>query len=541
MNNRQHLTGAQAIIATLQAYQVDTIFGIPGIHTLPLYDEIQRTPNMRHILARHEQGAGFMAEGYARVTGRPGVVSTITGPGLTNVATPVASAFADSIPLFVISSSGPRATASRGRGELHEVKNQLGVMESLAGWARAVESVEEIPAAVQDAMRGMLAGRSRGAYLQVPLDLLRASATVTLPSPEELIFERPRPSSEILTESARLLREASKPVILAGAGVTMSGANQELIALAERLQAPVIVGSKSHDIIPSDHPLAIPTTTYTNTELHPLLQSSDLVLVVGSKLGAERVAYGQYPLPTRLIHIDIDASVIGHIYPATQGIVADAREALRALLAQLEDFAPTRPELETELAQVRSAIRQETRERFGEGVALLDGVRAGVPSDGIIVADMTMLGYASTVYLPIQEPGTFIHPCELCTIGCGLPLALGAQIAAPDRAVVTLVGDGGFLLNSSELATAAQEQLPVVIMLFNDSTFTAVKTEQHAIYGSRYIATDVTEPDYVALARAFHIQGMRAEGPDALRDAIQEALASRRPTLIEVPLPPKEW
>ncbi|EFH81871.1 thiamine pyrophosphate-binding protein [Ktedonobacter racemifer] len=541
MNNRQHLSGAQAIIATLQAFQVDTIFGIPGIHTLPLYDEIHKTPGMRHVLARHEQGAGFMAEGYARATGRPGVVSTITGPGLTNVATAVASAFADSIPLLVISSSGPHATASRGRGELHELKNQLGVMESLAGWARAVECVEEIPGAIQDAMRIMRSGRARGAYLQVPYDLFRAYATVTLPTAEELIFEPRRPQEADIIQAAQLLREARKPVILAGTGATMAHANQELIALAERLQAPVILGSKSHDVIPNDHPLAVLTTTYTNTELHPLLESSDLLLVVGSKLGAERTAYGQYPLPPRLVHIDIDPTVIGHTYPAMLGIVADAREALQALNTQLGDLASARPELETELSQVRAKIRQETRARFGEEVALLDSVRAAVPPHGMIVADMTMLGYASTVFLPVYEPGSFIHPCEFCTIGCGLPLALGAQVAQPERPVVALCGDGGFLLNSSELATAVQEQLPVVVVIFNDSTFTCVKTEQRQAYEGRYIATDIVEPDYVALAQAFHLRGIRAEGLEALQAAIQEGLASRRPTLIEVPLSPKPW
>ncbi len=178
MNNRENLTGAQAVIATLRAYNVDTIFGIPGVHTLPLYDAMSQEQGLRHVLARHEQGAGFMADGYARISGRPGVVCTITGPGVTNVATPLADAYTDSIPLLVISTSVPRASKGHFRGELHGLKHQYGAMESLAGWARAVESVEEIPAALQDAFRVLRAGRPRGAYLQIPLDLLEAQAEV---------------------------------------------------------------------------------------------------------------------------------------------------------------------------------------------------------------------------------------------------------------------------------------------------------------------------------------------------------------------------
>ncbi|EFH88898.1 thiamine pyrophosphate-binding protein [Ktedonobacter racemifer] len=541
MSHRQYLSGAQAIIATLRAYHVDTIFGIPGIHTLPLYDEIYKTPGLRHILARHEQGAGFMAEGYARITGRLGVVSTITGPGLTNVTTPIASAYADSIPLLVISSSLPQATAALKRGELHEVKDQLGVMESLAGWAYAIKRVEEIPEMLQDALRIMSQERSRGAYLQVPLDLLKESAYVSLPTEEDFTFEPVQPHPSDIAQASSLLRNAQKPIIIAGEGVSMARANNQLIKLAECLQAPIILGSKSHDVIPSDHPLVVHTTTYTSKELYPLLKSADLALVVGSKLGAERTAYGQYPLPANLIHIDIDPAEIGHNYPATLGIVSDARCALEALYEQSQDFTVLRPNLEQELLQVRAEIRQETRTRFGKDVALLEGVREGVPSEGIIVADMTMLGYASTVYLPVYEPGTFIHPCEFCTIGCAFPLALGAKTARPERPVVALCGDGGFLLNSSELATAVQEQLPIVAIIFNDSTFTAVKTDQCHTYGRRYIATDIIEPDYAALAQAFHVRGVKVEGPEALRDAIKEALEEKRPTVIEVPLSAKSW
>ncbi|HZU70841.1 MAG TPA: thiamine pyrophosphate-binding protein [Ktedonobacteraceae bacterium] len=556
MKNKQNLTGAQAVIATLRAYDVDTIFGIPGVHTLPLYDAIRQEPGLRHILARHEQGAGFMADGYARISGRPGIVCTITGPGVTNVATPVADAYADSIPLLVVSTSLPRASKGHFRGELHGLKNQLGMMEALAGWTRAVERVKEIPGALADAFRVMRSGRSRGAYLEIPLDLLEAQAEVDIPSPTPSEEELPRPSHEAIIAAARMLSEAEHPLIIAGSGVTFARANEQLAQLAGLLQAPVLLGAKSHDVLPSDHPLVIPSRGYVPRELQPLVESSDVVLVVGSKLGAQRtnvtVLEGGklrtlrtsdlgLPLPAQLIHIDIDPSEIGFNYPARVGIAADARLTLEALLAELSNYPVKAMPRADEIAEIKQALLIRARRAYGEAVALLDGVREGLPRDGIVVTDMTMLGYASTQYLPVYEPRTFIHASELCAIGCGLPLALGAQAAAPDKPVVALCGDGGFLLNVGELATAAQEQLPVVTVIFNDATYTAVKSDQHRRFGSRYIATDLIAPDYVALAQAFHLRAMRAEGPEALRDAISKAIQNPGPTLIEVPLPIREW
>ncbi|HEX4207783.1 MAG TPA: thiamine pyrophosphate-binding protein [Ktedonobacteraceae bacterium] len=537
MKNRLHLTGAQAIIATLRAHHVDTIFGIPGVHSLPLYDSMRDAKGLRHVLARHEQGAGFMAEGYARITGRPGVVSTITGPGTTNAATPVASAFADSIPLLVISTAQPTGSIGKDRGELHELKNQFGVMDALAGWSREVRHVEEIPAALHDAMRAMSVGRPRGAYLQVPYDLLERTADVEIPT--DCTFAVAVPNAESISAAAQLLNAAQQPVIIAGAGVNFAGANEQLARVAEALQAPIILGNKSHDVLPSAHPLAITTPGHVPAALQAVLEHADVGLVIGSKLGAERTDYGKFPLPRTLIQIDIDAAAIGNNHPVDLGIVGDARQALELLLEQLTQREHS--EIAETIAHARAQMQQFTYRTYGSGVAFLDGVREGLPENGIIVADMTMLGYASALHMPVYEPRTHIHPSELCTIGCGLPLALGAKVAAPERPVVALCGDAGFLLNVGEMATAVQEKIPVVIVIFNDQTFSAVKKDQQRRFDQRYFATDVVEPNYVALAEAFHARGMYAETPDALSDAIRSAIQYAGPTLIEVPLPTREW
>jgi acetolactate synthase-1/2/3 large subunit len=538
------MTGAEAAIATLQTHGVDTVFGIPGVHTLPLYEAMRLAGRggrpFRHVLARHEQGAGFMADGYARASGRPGVVCTITGPGVTNVATPMASAYADSIPVLVVSTSLPRASTGRPRGELHELKDQLGVMESLAGWTRAVETVDEIPDAVRDAFHALRSGRPRGAYLQIPLDLLEMEAQVEIPAPASVTLSAPDEAA--IAAAAKLLSAAERPLIVAGAGVTMAGANAQLARLAERLGAPVLLGSKSRDVLPSDFPLAIATTGYgLPSRLLQMVRESDAVLVVGSKLGAERTGQGKLPLVPQLIHVDVDPAEIGRQYPATIGIVADARLALEALLGALDDDKGPRASRADEVAAAREALHAGVRRSFGAPVALLDAVRAALPAEGILVADMTMPGYASAEYFPVFGPRTYMHPSELCTIGCALPMALGAKVAAPGRPVVALCGDGGFLLNTGELATAVQECLGVVAIVFNDATYTAVKSDQQQRFAGEYMATDLVAPDFVALAGAFGADGVRAEGGDALREALSAALAAERPALIEVPLPPREW
>ena len=530
------LSGAQAAIATLRAHGVDTIFGIPGVHTLPLYDAMRAEPGLRHVLARHEQGAGFMADGYARVSGRVGVVCTITRPGVTNVATPVANAYADSVPVLVISTGLPRASTGRSRGELHELKDQLGVMEALAGWTRAVARVDEIPDALRDAFRALRAGRPRAAYLQIPRDLLPIEAEVELLAPAAITPARP--SAADIAATARLMREAQRPLIVAGAGVTAAGANRQLARLAELLGAPVLLGSKSRDALPSDFPLAVATTGYPlPRELRALAGSSDAALVVGSKLGAERTGRGHLPLPAVLAQIDVDPAEIGRNYPAAVGVVADARLALEALLDTLGDLPGERPSRLDEVAAAREAVCKRARDVFGASMAMLDAVRDALPRDGVVVADMTMLGYASAEYLPVYEPRTYIHPSELCSIGCALPLALGAKVGAPERPVVALCGDGGFLLNVGELATAVQEKIAVVAIVFNDAAYTAVKRAQQQRFDGRYIATDLVSPNFAALARAYGAEGAHAGSPDELRDAIGAALGRTGPTLIEVPLP----
>lgn len=529
------MTGAQAAIATLHAHDVQVVFGMPGAHTLPLYDAMYGEPGVRHVLARHEQGAGFMAGGYARASGKPGVVCTTTGPGLTNVATPVADAYADSVPVLVLSSGLPRAAGGHRTGALHEVKDQLAVMQALAGWSRAVSEVEEIPYALCDALSEIRSGRPRAAYLEIPLDLLAQQADIQLPPPAPVTPTAPGQAE--IKSAAELLRFSRRPLIVAGVGVTAAGANEQLGRLAEVLQAPVLLGAKSRDVLPTGHPWVIATTGYAmSAALLDLIRESDAVVVVGSKMGSERTGGRRLPVPEALVHIDIDPSEIGRQYPAAVSVAADARLALEALLTALAADPGGLAGAARDLGPVRAAQAELLRQAFGGSVSLLDAIRATFPAEGIVVADMTRLGYASARYLPVYEPRTFIHPSELCAIGCGLPIGLGARLGAPQRPVIVLAGDGGVVLNISELATAVQEGIDVTVVVFNDAAYTAVKNEQRDRYNGRYISTDVRPPDFVRLAAAYGAHGVRAHDADELATAIGTALDHVGPTLIEVPL-----
>lgn len=463
----------------------------------------------------------------------------ITGPGVTNVATPVADAYTDAVPLLVIASGLPRASRGRRRGELHEVKNQLGVMEALAGWTRAVSSVEEIPDAIRDAFRAMRMGRPRGAYLEIPLDVLAMRAEVTIPAPAPITFPEP---SEKISVFASYLREAQRPLIIAGNGVTAAGANAQLLQLAELLGAPVFLDRKGRDVLPTGHPLVIPTSGYPFTpSMQEIIGASDVALVVESSSGMPIFGQNRVRLPDTVLQIDREPSDIGRLFPVTQGMVGGARFAVDGLLAALQDAPRERPSRAEDVAHVKRGLMEYVWQKYGSNVAFLDAVRKAVPRDGVIVADMTKLGYAGAEYLPFYEPCTFIHPSELCSIGCGLPLALGAKVAAPRKPVVALCGDGGFLLNAGELATAAQERLDVVTVLFNDATYTAVKQQQARRFHRRYIATDLQAPDYVMLARAFGIESTRVATPGELEEALAQAIQRGGASLIEVTLPPVEW
>jgi len=528
------VTGGEAVVRTLERLGVEVVFGIPGVHTLAIYDALYSSP-IRHVLARHEQGAGFMADGYARVSGKPGVAIVITGPGVTNIATAIGEAYADSSPVVVIASNVEQAWQGQMLGHLHDCKDQLGIMRVVTKWADRARSVEDVPRLLRTAFAEAISGRRRPTHLEVPLDVLHGSGDIELAHLAPLSMERSQPRRSAIELAARMIEEAERVVLYCGGGVAASGATAELGALAERLGAAVITSLQGKGAIPEDHPRCLGNLWEPENAVERVLRESDLAIVIGSKLGAQDTANGRLPLPDRRIRIDIDAQEILRNYPPTLPIVADAGETVRALLSELTSRGITKQGWPVDVLQATK--REALATAWGAGQAeWLRAIRAVLPRDGILVSDMTMMAYVSNRHYPVYEPGTYLFPTGYGTLGFALPAAIGAKIARPEAAVVALVGDGGYQFTMQELATAIQFRIGIPIILFNDASYTAVKDEQARSLGGRFIAVDLVNPDFQKLATAYGIPSEYVTSPQALEGAIARALERDLPTLIEVPI-----
>ncbi|MDQ3695052.1 MAG: thiamine pyrophosphate-binding protein [Chloroflexota bacterium] len=526
------VSGGQAVVRALVAHGVDTIFGIPGVHTLALYDALVDAP-IRHVLGRHEQGVGFMADGYARASGRPGVASVITGPGVTNIATAVGEAYTDSSPVLVIASGEDQRWAGQMRGNIHDIRDQTAVIRPLVNWAGRATEVSKIPGLIDDAFGRMASHRPRPAYLEIPRDVLSAEAAADSPMPTPAC--RPDPASEAIAAAVRTIAGAKRIVVYAGGGAVSSGANRELTALVDRLGAVALTSQMGKGSVPEDHPRSLGNLSPTDPAIATLLRQADLALVVGSKLGASETERGEMVLPATMIQIDIDPEEMGRNYKPSQAIVGDARATARALVDGLAAAAITKHGWsEAEIAAAREAALGRA---FGaEHADYLAALRRAIPRDGILVNDATMMSYAAARRYPVYEPRTFFVPAGYLTLGASMPMALGAKVARPEATVVAIVGDGGFQFTMQELATAVQFRLGVPIVIFNDSTYTAVKWEQAHEYDRRYLGVDLVNPDFIALAGAYGIPGVRANSPAELERAVVEAAGRDGPTIIDTPI-----
>jgi len=530
----RRMKGGHAVVATLEANGVETVFGIPGVHTLDIYDALYGS-RIRHILARHEQGAGFMADGYARASGKPGVAIIITGPGLTNVSTPVGQAYADSSPVLIVSAEVERENAARMRGNLHDLHDQLGLMSHVTKWNTQVNDVTEIPWAINEALRQMRVGRPRPTHVQVPIDVLAEEAEIEITAAPEGIRRRPAPDA--ISAAASVIRSARRVIIYAGGGAVQSGVDGVLTELAETLDAPVITSVPGKGAIPEDHPLSFGVAFYGwSATIENFLRESEVCIVVGSKLGAQSTSHWTLPLPKRIIQIDIDPTELGRNYHAEVKVPGDARLAVEMLLDEIRaNGGPARRWARADLAERRAAAAPPRDTRYR---AYIEALRAALPRDGIITHDMTELSYLSHQCFPAYGTRTYLSPHGYGTLGFSMPAAIGAKIGAPEREVVAVVGDGGYQFTMEELAVAVQHDVTLPIVIFNDSTYTAVKRGMDA--SRRYIGVDLVNPDYVKLADAYGIPSVRARSADALAEAIRDAQRRHGPTIIDTPITPPD-
>lgn len=527
------MTGGQAVVETLKAGGVDTVFGIPGVHNLAIYDALYDSPEIKHVLCRHEQGAGFAADGYARVSGKPGVFVTTTGPGATNAFTAVAEAWSESSPVLHLASLLDEFLLNTERGVIHELVDQAGTFRNVTRRHETVTRPEAISAVVAETLTAMQSGRPRPSYLDFPQDTLNATAETKISQPQPPDKAEADPVQ--IEQAAARLSAASRPAILAGAGVHRAGAWDELLQIAEALQAPVFETAPGKGAIPGDHHLAIGGVWTGEPRLLASLAEADVLLVVGCRLGGGSTNRWTISLPP-IIHLDADPAVIGLNYPAEIGLVGDARLGLNQLLeAVAKKGALAGTEWPARVAGLRDQALAEMRASHPEAMGVVDTVREVLDRDAIVTND-SLIQYWMARHFPVYTPRSFMIPWIYGTLGSALPYAIGGAVAAPDRQVVAIGGDGAFVFTGSELATAIQAEANVVCIVCNDGGYQAMRRHQQLRYGDRNYATELVTPDFAALARSYGALGLTLESPADLGPALREALAAKRPAVIDLPL-----
>jgi acetolactate synthase-1/2/3 large subunit len=534
------LTGGEWVVDGLAREGVRHVFGIPGLHNLPIYDALLRQSAITHIVARHEQGAAFMADGYARASGTSGVAIVTSGPAATNTITALAESYAGSVPVLVIMSDIASTLVGRDLGALHEVVNQIDCFRPVTRWAEALTDATAIPSSLAAAFELIRTGRPGPVALSIPNDLLFARAAAA--KPVTSAARRPPCHVADIEDAARRLRAATRPLIIAGGGVIAARAERELVAIARRLAAPVVSTVAGRGALDERDPLWHSVLPDRRATADALL-AADVVLAVGTKLGHRSLEKLGVTLGAgqTLIHLDIDPAVIGRAFKAEVAIVGDGRDGLTRLAEALGAGAPAAAWDRAWLARLRA----DAGPRFTADVAATIGVlRRALPDDAIVVNDQTGLTYWMEHRFPVYAPRTFLYPTGSAALGYAVPAAIGAKVARPDRAVVAVAGDGGFMFSVAELATAVKYRLPIVFLVVNDDAFGAIKYLQTRLFAGRSGEADLVNPDFAALARAFGARGERLPEVDALPDAIDRALGADGPTVLELRMtiePPWEF
>ena len=522
------MTGGQALAKSLYLEGIRVIFGLPGVQLYHALDGLAQEPGIRFINTRHEQATTYMADGYSRAGGGIGTALMVPGPGLQNASAGIGTAYAASSPILVVCGQIERDLIGVNRGMLHEINDQLDIIRPVTKWAHRIMDPADVPGVVHEAFHQLKTGRPRPVEIEIPPETLAEVGDIELIEPED--YPRQPANSEQIATAARILSDAAKPLIWVGGGAVSSGASEALLQVAEHLQAPVVSTPEGKGAISDHHYLSLGALRLRGDPIAQASAGHDVILAVGTRLANPNLLDGQ-----QVIQIDIDADELGRNYSNTVGIHGDARRTLEELYAVLSAAGPARPSRRSELESMRSE-RSESANRVEPQDSLLGAIREAMPEDGIMIAGMTQIGYYSRSNFPVYLPGTYITSSYAGNLGFAYPVALGAKVAQPDRAVVAVSGDGGFLFNSQELATAVQHGINAVVIVFNDNAYGNVLRDQITRFDGRSLGAELHNPDFVKLAEAYGARGVRAQGPDELESSLREALAIEAPTLIEVPV-----
>jgi len=529
---KRTMTGGQALAASLRQEGVETVFGLPGVQLDGAFDALYEARDAIRVLhTRHEQAAAYMADGYARATGREGTCLVVPGPGLLNASAALSTAYACNSSVLCVTGQIQSDLIEFGRGLLHEIPHQLEMIRSVVKHAARATTPAEIPGVVREAFVQMRSGRPRPVEIEIPPDVLVATAAVELlpPAPPRA---RSAGDPDLLERAAKLLGAAKQPVIYAGGGIHRAQAWDELLALAEVLQAPVITSNNGKGAISDRHYLA-----HGPVSGMELLPRADVILAVATRFVDPATSRWRITHDPTVIQLDVDPAEIGRNYPVAVRLVADAKAGLAALTERAARHAGRRPSRETELSALKRAAAAKinrVQPQAGFGLA----IRSALPDEGIVVTEMTQIAYWANAGFPVYGPNTYLTPGYQGTLGFGFTTALGAKVGRPEVPVVSINGDGGFGFTLNELATMAQHEIAAVAVVFNDGAYGNVKRIQQQQFGGHTIASELRNPDYVKLAAAFGVAGRRVETPAALESALREAFRANEPTLIEVPVGP---
>ncbi|PET76301.1 hypothetical protein CN514_02540 [Bacillus sp. AFS001701] len=535
MKNQEEIvfTTADAVVKELVQAGVEVAFGIVSIHNMPIYDAILRDGSIKLICSRGESGAVNMADGYARATGKLGVVITSTGTGAGNAAGSLVEAWAAGVPLLHLTGEVASPYLGTGKGYIHECKDQLSMMSGACKNAVRLRRPEQTAGVVRKAIEEALTAPTGPVSLEIPIDFQSAIIEdVSIDKVQVDVF-KPQLTTVIPEIAISKISEACRPVIWAGGGVISANASKELTNLAEILGAAVITSQSGKGSIPEDHEQCIGHFA-ANESTKEFLRNADLLISVGVRFRGNETSNWKVPVPEEHISIDADFNAINRNYKATVGLVGDAKDILSALINKIDEKSiSVLPSYIEEVRSLRNEVRGQLRKTLGPFEQFVDGMREILPRDTILVRDVTVQAnvWGSRIF-DIYEPRTSIHASG-GGIGQGLPTAIGAQLGCPHQTVVLMAGDGGFMVNVGEMVTAAEENLPIIVVLFDDSGYGVLRNIQEAAYG-RQVAVNLLSPDFVKLAESMHFEAARIGSGDEFVNELKKASERRKPTMIVV-------
>jgi len=521
------MTTGQALVKSLMRHGVDTVFGLPGVQTYALFDALHEyQEQVRYVGARHEQGAAYMAFGYAKSTGRVGVYTVVPGPGFLNSTAALCSAYGANSPVLCLTGQIPSKHIGSGAGLLHELPDQLATIRLLTKWGERIDKPEQVPAVMDEAFVQMTSGRPRPVAVEIPWDVLAAKGEVAF-GDRRAADPSPPVDLRAIDEAVALIRAAQRPMIMIGSGAMNIGA--DVLELAQRIQAPIVSFRSGRGAVSDESPYCL-----TCAEGYRWWDKTDLLIGIGSRLELQYFRWPSRPPNLKLVRIEIDARELARL-PAHASILADARLATPELNAALKRSGFNPRSMEAEFAATKAQVQREIQEVQPQ-MSHLRAIREALPRDGFFVEEISQVGFASYFGFPVYLPRTMVTCGYQGTLGFGFPTALGVKVGNPSKAVVSITGDGGFMFGVQELAAAVQYNINLVTVVFNNNAYGNVLRDQKRAFRGP-LGSELRNPDFVKLGESFGVRSLRAHTPEELRASLERGFAENGPVLIEVPVP----